>query len=214
MIIAFANQKGGCAKSTTAVHFCYWLKVKQNKNVLLIDADAQRSSSIWAESMDEDIPNEVVQGADDLLDKLPEFSGQCDTLVVDGPAGLSESTRAILFRADLAIVPCQPSGVDIRSAADAVKLIRQAQSVRSGPPDAALFLSRAVKGTKLKDEAIAVLQQSGVDILQTVVHQRQVIADTFGQSATVWEMPGRAATDAKREYESLFTEILGKLEDA
>ena len=132
---------------------------------------------------------------------------------MDGPAGLSESTRAILFRADLAIVPCQPSGVDIRSAADAVKLIRQAQSVRNGPPDAAIFLSRAVKGTKLKEEAIAVLEKSGVDILQTVVHQRQVIADTFGQSATVWQMSGRAATEAKREYEKLFNEIMERLKD-
>lgn len=213
MIISFANQKGGCAKSTTAAHFIYWLKVKQKKNVLLVDADAQRSSSIWIESIDDKIPYEVIQSPDDILDKLPELSKNCDVLVVDGPAGLSESTRAILFRTDLAIVPCQPSGVDIRSAADAVKLIRQAQSVRNGPPDGAIFLSRAVKGTKLKEEAIAVLEKSGVDILETVVHQRQVIADTFGQSATVWQMSGRAATEAKREYEKLFNEIMEKLED-
>ena len=62
--------------------------------------------------------------------------------------------RAILFRADLAVIPCQPSGVDLRSAADAVKLVKQALSVRNGPPEALVFLSRAVKGTKLKDEAI------------------------------------------------------------
>ncbi|MHC5614248.1 MAG: P-loop NTPase family protein [Nostoc sp.] len=74
-----------------------------------------------------------------------------------GQAGLSEPSRAILFRADLAVVPCQPTGLDLQSASDAVRLIRQAQSVRGGAPQAAIFISRAVKGTKLLGEAIALL---------------------------------------------------------
>jgi chromosome partitioning protein len=35
-----------------------------------------------------------------------------------------------------------------------VKIIKQAQSVRQSPPIAVMFLSRAVKGTKLKTEAM------------------------------------------------------------
>jgi len=161
--------------------------------------------------MELEIPFEVVQSPDELLDELPKLAEKCEFLVVDGPAGLSESTRAILFRADLAIVPCQPSGVDLRSAADAVKLIQQAQSVRNGPPDAALFIARAVKGTRLKEEAIAVLEKSGMPILKTVVHQRQLIADMFGQRATVWEMSGKAAADSQKEYQGLFKEVMEML---
>ncbi|MEM7770793.1 MAG: AAA family ATPase [Cyanobacteria bacterium P01_A01_bin.37] len=210
--IAFVNQKGGCSKSTTSLHFSYWLSTIKGTKTLLVDADAQRSSSIWLESMEDvDIPFEVVQTPDDLLDGLPELAERCDVLVVDGPAGLTEATRAILFRTHLAIVPCQPSGVDLRSAADAVKLIRQAQSVRSGPPEAALFLSRAVKGTRLKDEALAVLEKSGVPVLNTIIHQRQIIADSFGQRATVWDMPGKAAEDSQKEYEHLFKEIIRRV---
>ncbi|WP_088895019.1 AAA family ATPase [Leptolyngbya ohadii] len=209
-IVAFVNQKGGCSKSTTSVHFAYWLNAKK-KQVLLVDSDAQRSSSIWLASMSTPIPFQVIKSPDDLLEQLPELGEKNQFVVVDGPAALDEITRAVLFRSDLAIVPCQPTGVDLRSASDAVRLIRQAQSVRKGEPKAALFLSRAVKGTKLLDEAIALLQKTEVPILKTVIYQRQVVADCFGQQATVWDLPGKAATDAGKEYEKLFKEIMGML---
>ena len=211
-VIGFLNQKGGCGKSTTAVHFAYWLAIKKKKKVLLVDADSQRSSSEWLEGMELAVPYQVVQTPDDLLELLPELALQCDQLVVDGPASLAEATRAILFRADLAIVPVQPTGIDLRSASEAVRLIKQAQSVRGGTPAAAMFLSRAVKGTKLKDEAYTLLSKTPeLTLLKSVIHQKQVIADTSGQSATVWDLSSRPAKESAREYDRLFKEILALL---
>jgi chromosome partitioning protein len=211
-IVVFVNQKGGCGKSSSAVHYAYWL-TQQGKRVLLVDADAQRSSSRWLESMDDKIPHKVLQTPDDILDQIPELAEQHDYLIVDGPGGLAEPTRAILFRADLAVVPCKPTGLDLQSAFDAVKLVRQAQSVRKGSPKAAMFLSMAVKGTKLKDEATAVLSktQEVAPLLKSVIHQKQAIADAPGQSATVWDLSGRPAAESRREYERLFKEIMGML---
>ncbi len=209
-VIAFVNQKGGCAKSTTAVHLAYWLFHKQ-LNVLLVDADAQRSSSIWLESLEAPIPCHVAQTSEELLKQLPKWADQHDMVIVDGPAGLSDATKSIVQLADLAIIPCQPTGVDLRSAADAVRLIRQAQADRAGEPLVAVFLSRAVKGTRLKDEAMGHLESLGIPILKTVIHQRQAIADTFGQTATVWELLGKAAVEAAEEFEQLFREIMALL---
>lgn len=205
-VIAFVNQKGGCAKSTTAVHFAYWLTHRRHK-VLLVDADAQRSSSIWLESLEDSIPCEVAQTPEALTDCL-SASSNYNYIVVDGPAGLSDATKTILTHADLAIIPCQPSGVDLRSASDAIRLIRQAQMTRDGLPQAAVFLSRAVKGTRLKDEAMMLLHNVGVPVLDTVIHQRQAVADTFGQSATVWELLGKAAAEAAEEFDQLFGEVM------
>ena len=211
-VIGFLNQKGGCGKSTTAVHFAYWLAIKKKKKVLLVDADSQRSSSEWLEGMELAIPYQVVQTPDDLLELLPELALQCEQLVVDGPASLAEATRAILFRANLAIIPVQPTGIDLRSASEAVRLVKQAQSVRGGTPAAAMFLSRAVKGTKLKDEAYALLSKTPeLTLLKSVIHQKQVIADTSGQSATVWDLSSRPAKESALEYERLFKEILALL---
>jgi chromosome partitioning protein len=111
-VISFVNQKGGVSKSTTSIHFTYWL-MKQGKRVLLVDADAQQSSSQWVKGIEAvEVVCEVLSTPDELLEKIPVLAEQCDYLVVDGPASLSEATRAILFRTDLAIIPVQPSGVN------------------------------------------------------------------------------------------------------
>ncbi len=212
-IISLVNQKGGVSKSTTSVHLAYWLTVHHSLTVLLIDADSQRSSSQWMSGMERvTIPCEVIQTPDDLLEKTPELASHYDHLVIDGPASLSEATRAILFRSDLAVIPVQPTGVDLRSASDAMRLVKQAQSVRGGLPQSALFLSRAVKGTKLKEEAISLLSQlPDSHFLTTIIHQKQAIADTSGQSATVWDFDTKPAKESAREYEKLFSEILSML---
>jgi chromosome partitioning protein len=207
-VISFINQKGGCSKSTTSVHFAWWLAEKKKKKVLLVDADAQRSSSQWLEGMESKISCSILSSPDELLEQIPELVNDYQEIVIDGPASLAENTRAILFRSDVAIVPVQPTGVDLRSATDAIRLVKQAQSVRGGFPVAALFLSRAVKGTKLLDEARTLLSQTpGVKFLKTTIHQKQAIADTSGQSSVVWQLPGKAASESAAEYERLFKEI-------
>ena len=212
-VISLVNQKGGVSKSTTSVHLAYWLIKKKKRKTLLIDADSQKSSSLWVEGMeDTKIPYKVIGSPDDLLEQTPELAEGYEYVIVDAPASLSEATRAILFRSDLAFIPVQPTGVDLRSANDAMRLVKQAQSVRGGLPKAVMFLSRAVKGTKLKDEAIALLSKNpGATLLDTVIHQKQAIADTSGQSATVWDLTGRPASESASEYEKLFKEMLEQL---
>ena len=205
----FVNQKGGCSKSTSTTHYGRWLH-RKGHSVAVIDCDAQKSSAIWIKAMHSDsfnIPVFTLTTPDDVLEQVPDIAEQHDYVVIDGPGGISELTRAILLVSDVALVPCQPSGLDIRSGSDAVRLIKQAQKVRQGEPVAALFLARAVKGTTLKDEAMAVLNELGYPVLSTVIHQRQAIADSFGQQATVFDMSGRAASDCAREYDKLFKEI-------
>ncbi len=207
-VISFLNQKGGSSKSTSCVHFAVWLKL-QGKSVRVIDTDAQRSATLWLDSLEDKIACLQLDSPDDLLEQISDLDQEQDFLLIDGPAKISEVTRAALLGTDLAVLPLQPTGLDIAATLDTVRLIRQARKVRPGKPKAALFVSRAIKGTKLKDEALATISSlDDMDVLKSVIHQRQVIADAFGQSGTVFSIKGRAATDAAREYQKLFVEIL------
>jgi chromosome partitioning protein len=239
-IIAVVNQKGGAGKSTVAVHLARWLhkthaqemapkiapstKGKKTKvvktesiplkqTVIVVDADAQKSSSSWLARLQDKMACQVIQTPDELLDELPKLSEQYAWVIVDGPAALSETTRAIVLVADMALVPCQPTGVDLESASDTVRLLNQAQRVRQGDPKAILFVNRAVKGTRLKEEALEVLKvMPGVTVLDAVIHQRQILADAFGQNATVFDLTGSSAGIARRELESLFKKALEELD--
>ncbi len=207
-IISLLNEKGGSGKSTTSLHFAFWLYTKKKK-VQIVDSDPQKSCSKWVAAMGNPIPVTILTTPDDLLDKIPELAAQTDFLVIDAPPGLAESSRAILFRTDLAVIPCQPSGLDLDAASDAIRLIKQAQSVRGGLPKAAIFINRASKGTRLKDEAVSLINNiSTASALKTTVHQRQAIADAFGQGATVFDLKGSGASDAAAEFEQLFKEII------
>lgn len=180
--------------------------------MVMVDADAQQSSSKWLSRLDRPLPCKVIQDPDVLLDEMPNLAQSYDWVVVDGPAALSETTRATILAADLAIIPCQPTGVDLESASDTVRLVQQAQRIRRGDPKAVIFVNRAVKGTKLKEEAIEVLRLfPQVLVLEKVLHQRQVIADCFGQGATVFDVPGTSAGIARREMEDLFKQALEEI---
>lgn len=112
------------------------------------------------------------------------------------------------MRSDLAAIPVQPTGLDLDSAAEAIRLARQAQSIRSGAPRACLFLSRATKGTRLLHESRSLLEKAALPVLSSTIYQRQIIADAFGQDATVFSLPGSAALAAAHDYELLFRELL------
>ena len=208
MIVGSLNQKGGAGKSTTAVHLAHWLS-KQGKQVHLVDLDPQGTSSFWLQASDLDIPHTFLAADSDVvLEQLPVIANGHDVVVVDGPAGLSDATRAVLLLADLALIPVQPSGADVRSAVDAVRLVHQARRIRGGQPDAKLFISRATKGTKLLTEARSVLSMlDDITLLNNIISQRQIVADAFGQATSVLNATTGPGLESGNEFNQLFNEV-------
>lgn len=206
-VIAFVSQKGGVSKSTSSVHYACWV-AKKGQKVLLVDTDVQHSAIHWLDGLGSSVETLAIHDQGELISSIAARRSSYDYIVIDAPAQLADLTRGILFAADLAVVPLQPTGLDLDSAFACVELVKQARLVRAGLPKACLFVSRAIKGTALKTEAqTAISKLEGIPALQSVIHQRQAIADCFGQKTTVFDMKGRAASASAREYKSLFLEI-------
>jgi len=209
VIIAFVNLKGGCGKSTSAVHLSRWL-LDRAFSVLLVDADSQATSSRWLANLDDEIAcPEVLRltEPDPLLDELPRLSETYDRVVVDGAGGLAEVQRTILLLADLVLIPVQPSIPDISASAEVIKAVGRARQIRGGAPRAFTFLTRVVSNTLLLAEAREVLSlYNDAPLLSVEIPQRQVVADVMGQGATLFDLSGRAAKDVSSKYCELFKE--------
>ncbi|MFO0943696.1 MAG: ParA family protein [Pirellulales bacterium] len=206
MIITIANSKGGVGKSTTAVHLAAWLAM-QGRRVTLADCDTQQSSSEWIKEAIPQVNTVRLDNPNEILNELPQLALETDYVVADGPGSQTETSRALLLRADLGIVPCKASMLEVRALSKATEVLRQAQDIRDGLPKAVIVLSMVGKNYRLtKDmkEAAATLK---LPMAQTAMILRQIYADAPGQGQVVWQM-GARAREAANELNTLFREIL------
>lgn len=206
MIFAFTNSKGGVGKSTISVHLTVWLHEKGAK-VALVDADVQGSSSIWLQEAAPEIKVVRLHTPDDVMEQVPLLAQQFDHLVIDGPAGLSEVTRTVLFVADVTFLPCGPSVLDLRAARDAIRVVRQVQPIRKGPPRAVLVPNKLQVQYRLSQEFLETARSLEIPAASGL-RLRQAYADAAGQGTVVWRM-GPRAQDAANEIENLLQEITG-----
>ncbi len=203
MLIALTNSKGGVGKTTIAVHIAAWYH-RQGKTVAFIDADVQASSSRWLEESSPSITVHRLYTADEVIEKSPGIVASAEYVIADGPAGLSEVTRALLLVADLALLPCGPSALDLRAVQDAIRVVRQAQQIRKGFPDAVLIPNKLQANYRLSRELIETAKSFDIPSL-TGLKLRQAYADAVGQGTMVWNLP--RADEATADMTQLFKEL-------
>lgn len=206
MIIVVANSKGGVGKSTIAVHLATWLH-EQGHSVTLADCDTQHSSSDWAKEAMPEVKTERLTDPDKILDRLPILAQESDYVVADGPGSNTETSRALLLRADLAIVPCKASMLEVRALAQATNVLRQSQDIRGGKPRAVIVLSMVGKTYRLTQDMKDAAAALELPLAKTALTLKQIYADAPGQAAVVWHL-GARGREAAAEVEALFREVL------
>ncbi|MBN8626908.1 MAG: ParA family protein [Planctomycetes bacterium] len=206
MIITIANSKGGVGKSTLAVHLAAWLH-EQGHNVTLADCDTQQSSSEWIREALPEVKAVRLGNPNEILNELPALATETDYVIADGPGSNTETSRALLLRADFAIVPCKASMLEVRALAKATEVLRQAQDIRGGIPKAVIVLSMVGKNYRLTKDMKDAAAALNLPLAHTAMTLRQIYADAPGQGEVVWRLGSRAA-EAAAEVEHLFREIL------
>jgi chromosome partitioning protein len=206
MIIVVANSKGGVGKSTLSVHLAAWL-LEQGHTVTLVDCDTQHSSSEWAREAAPGVKTVLLADPSEILDRLPTLGQQSDYVVADGPGSNTETSRALLLRGDLALVPCKASMLEVRALAQATNVLRQAQDIRGGQPRAVIVLSMVGKTYRLTQDMKDAAAALELPLAKTALTLKQIYADAPGQGAVVWQL-GARGREAAGEVAALFREVL------
>ncbi len=206
MIIVVANSKGGVGKSTLAVHLAAWLH-EQGHSVILADCDTQHSSSDWVKEAVPGVKTVRLADPNEILDQLPLLAQQAAFVIADGPGSNTETSRALLLRGDLALVPCKASMLEVRALAQATNVLRQAQDIRGGQPRAIIVLSMVGKTYRLTQDMKDAAGALELPLAKTALTLKQIYADSPGQGAVVWQL-GARGREAADEVKALFREVL------
>jgi chromosome partitioning protein len=163
--VVVTNQKGGGGKSTVAVNLAWHLSRKIP--TLLLDADAQGSSSSWTTGW-EGLEVMQVTNAPHLKKVLTTLGN--GLIIVDCPPHDAELAATAIPGADLVVVPVSPSPLDLWSAGPVLGAL-------VGKVPVLVVMNRVRTGTRAATMARETLVKMGVPVAKTALGNRMAYAE-------------------------------------
>lgn len=210
MITIIGCNKGGAAKTTTAVNVAIGLAL-QGHDVCLVDADAQRSASRWyAEREQADISPKLtlIEKRDNISQTLRNLDQKYDHVIVD-VAG--RNSRELITGGTVAhqiIAPHQCSQLDLDTI---VELQQQVQAMRDLNPELRVYCYQTMattnpllRGNERHEFLEYVKEFDELTALESVGCYRKVYRDVMSQGLSVLETENE---QAKKEIVALIQEV-------
>jgi chromosome partitioning protein len=188
-IVALVQRKGGVGKTTLAVSVAAELH-SRGKNVALVDSDPQQSASQWAELGSLQFPVYQVilseQMSVNWARDVRVVATNYDYAVVDTAPSLRAVSTSIAI-ANLAMVPCTPSGLDLESTIKTLEIINQIRRLRRGYPRVMLIPNRVDARTREGQQLVDELASFGEAVSSTVGY-RTAFVRAFLEGVSIAEM--------------------------
>ena len=203
-IIAVAGRKGGVGKSTIAGNLAAEFAA-MGRSVILLDADPQHSLAAWA-SQGQGMLSHCVEkvkaaDADTLRARARSAEKDVDLVIIDTPPGMPEITYQAALVADLLLLPCGPSPLDLFSLKEALSLALKARAERrSKRPRIRFVPSKVLLNTNLGRSLSSSLEEMGKKVLPPI-GQRIAVAEAVVTGLTVCEYAPNSV--ARMEFKDL-----------
>lgn len=210
MIIVVGGIKGGTGKTTIATNLAV-LRSAHGKKILLVDADEQRSTSIWANQRDvleiETKWSTIQLGGKALRSQLERMRVDYDDIIIDVGGRETTSLRAAISIADICLVPFKPRSLDIWTLSDVKALIAEMRPANPSLKAYAMINQADAKGSD-NEVTISILQEcEDIKCLPMTIGNRKAFANAASDGLGVSEMknPDRKAIQEIRNlYEFIY----------
>ena len=201
--VAVLSQKGGAGKTTIGLNLGIAADL-DNKSVAIIDLDPQASITQWGDSREDDAP--VVVSAQAA--RLPNILQTCenngaDVVIIDTAPHAEQSALAAARAADIVVIPCRPSIVDLRAIGSTIDICQIANT------PAVVVLNQTPSRGNLAEDAVEAIEGLDVEVAPLHIGQRigYVHAVTNGQGVMEYEPNGKAAEEISALYQFVLQKI-------
>jgi chromosome partitioning protein len=209
-IFVVCNEKGGAGKSSIAQTFAVFLSLKKHQDVLLVDADPQRTSSDWAaERQNIYPPVPCIELTGNIAQTLIDLRDRYEGIIVDCGGADSKAMRSALAVADMAILPFRPKRRDLKVAATMADIIETARAMNSNLNVVSAITQAPVQPNQRYriENAQRVLLEFGLAPLKNITRNLNAWDDAEEMGCSVIEYTGD--DKAKLDACNLFEELLG-----
>ncbi len=203
--IALVGNKGGAGKTTLTVNFASAL-ARQGKTIIC-DADPQGSALQWRMICESETAPLVVDAAWDLAQQVAAIGVDCRHIVIDCPPSVNAlQTHEALCLADLALIPVQPSPLDLWATVHIDHAIEAARKINPRLR-ALIVLNQLEPRTKLSKLVRQGLEELGMPAAHTAIHRRSIYRSSVLEGKSVFDM-GRRGQAASDELQQLMQEVM------
>ncbi len=196
-IITVTGNKGGVAKTTTAIHLAAFLAF--SNNTLLIDADPNRTALKWAGRGN--LPFKVVSQRESI-----KYIAGSEFIIIDTPARpTSEDLAEIASGCNLLILPSAPDVLGLEA------LLETAAAFGTGVNFKALLTIVPPHPNKQGEIMLNQLKIQGVPVFETVIGRTTAFQTAALHGFTVGQVKTASAASAAASYVNLGKEVLQNL---
>lgn len=197
--IMVANPKGGCGKSTLAIHLASWF-TRCDEIVCLADLDRQQSSAQWLRRRPASLPRIRAWDAPDSEVGAPPKD--CSLGIIDTPAGLhGKPLRQLLREADRVLVPVAPSRFDMQASRDFFDELAETKAVRKDRVGIAIVGMRVDPRTNASQQMVEFLEQFDLPLV-TCIRSAQRYVQAVETGETLFD-PGQSAAPDLEQWRPL-----------
>ena len=207
-IITVAQQKGGAGKTTVAVQLATLWR-SQGQRVAVVDIDPQASLTGWMRLREHQAQSAAelhlsMVGGWRLGVELDRLQSDHDVIVIDSPPHSETDAREAIRSADMILVPCQPSPLDLWASQSTIEIARRADR------RAALVLNRVPARGRVIDDAASTIAREGFTALSARLGNRQAFVNSLARGLGVVESEPKST--ASLEVRALVDEIASAIE--
>jgi len=207
MLVACVSTKGGCSKTTLATNLACFA-ISQGMSALLVDGDLQRSSIFWRGERSDNAPagiQAIGMPTNTIHKDLPRIAANYDFVCIDVGGRDTNVLRSALLacgkgvvtpEGGIAIIPCQPSQLDLWGLSDTMDILETARTFTE--INSRTLLTQVVNGTNsLKNAHNTISALEKAPLLKTQIHSRVAYKNAveLGLGVIEIEPKGKAATE-------------------